>query len=126
LTIQGVNLQNPSNLTLLYVPYAYATPDPGFPTELQLSADVTSTGGNGTNQGVTWSSSDSTLAQVSYLGKVSVVPQSTEPYREGFVTITATSIDDPTKSTSITLEIKCQGDLEVQIQSLRRMMLKRR
>lgn len=65
----------------------------------QLAATVTAD--PGVSQAVTWTSSDATLATVSNAGAVAGLAQ-------GRVTITATSVADPTKQATATVDVKGQ------------------
>lgn len=71
----------------------------------QLSATVTN---DDTREGVTWSSSDTSIATIDSTGKVSGI-------KEGTVTITCTMIADPSVSQEVTFTVNPSSDPSVEI-----------
>lgn len=105
--VNGVSLDQTS-LTLNAMPPT-GLPDPGYVTSAQLTATVdTSAPFNG---GVTWSSSDPTRVTVTN-GLVKTQPNALE----GTATITATSVDDPTKKATASVTVTAIGDLQLGIE----------
>ena len=104
--VTGVTLSTDS-VTLDGLPTDGTAPDPGFVTSASLGATVAATDGPGRK--VTWSSSDPTIVTVDASGDVSATET------PGSATITATSVDDPTKIATASVVVTSQGQLDLGI-----------
>lgn len=97
----------PATVSINALP-ASGSPDPRFVTSATLVATVT---GPGEPQGVTWSSSDTSLVQVSTFGVITAAPGA----RKGVAIVTATSIDDPRAWATCSVEVTVSAGLEVEV-----------
>lgn len=99
--LAGCGVTDPGQPDVAGVSIQAATTSIGIGASLQLSATVTP---SGANSAVTWSSSDDTRVAVSSTGLASAAVL---PITSTTVTITATSVEDPTISGSLELTIVC-------------------
>lgn len=98
----------PATVSINAMP-ASGTPDPRFITSATLVATVT---GPGTPQGVTWSSSDTSLVEVSSFGVVTAAAGA----KKGVAIVTATSLDDGRVKATSSVEVTVSSGLEVEVQ----------
>lgn len=98
-----------SNLVIHLRPPAGATPLPGMPSTIELSAEVMLSSGALDAQAPTWVSSDPSIASVSDTGVVSAGS------RTGSVSITATSADG-LASASVVVTVESQGHVDMEVE----------
>ncbi len=105
--IEGVTIVTPH--LSLYAPPANATPAPGFQTSGRLTARVKATDRD--DRRVAWSSSATEQVAVSPEGAVTVAPGAPETT----VIVTATSLDDPSKWATASVQVTRETALEVEV-----------
>ncbi|MBM3273857.1 MAG: Ig-like domain-containing protein, partial [Candidatus Sericytochromatia bacterium] len=108
-TVTAVSL-NKASLTLNTMPPGNSQPDARFKTAERLTATVAASDRG--DRRVTWTTSNAARATVDATGLVTAARGATE----GDVTITATSVDDPTFSASCTVTITVFGDIDESIE----------